>query len=109
MPGRVLSTNFDSAISAPVLPAETAAPARPSFTASIARHMLVLRPWRSTWDGLASAPTLSGVCSIVERAASSGRPASSWRSTSPSPNSRKRSSGTRSRAMSAPAITTCGA
>ena len=54
IPGRVLSTNLESAIRAPVLPADTAAAARPSFTASIARPMLLLRPWRRTCEGLAS-------------------------------------------------------
>ena len=40
MPGMVLRTSLAMAISAPVLPAETAASASPFFTASIASHML---------------------------------------------------------------------
>ena len=74
--------NLASAIRAPVLPAETMALARPDLTASIARPMLVPRPWRRTCEGRASASTRSGVCSISQRAASSGRvwsrPPQSW-------------------------------
>ena len=61
MPGSVFSTNLAIAIRAPVLPAETAAAASPSFTALIARRMLELRPWRSAIEGLASPATASGV------------------------------------------------
>ena len=39
MPGMVLRLNLAIAISAPVLPAETAASASPFLTASIASHM----------------------------------------------------------------------
>ena len=47
--------NFDIAISAPVLPAETQTSASPVFTASIARHIDDFqRPWRSAWLGLSS-------------------------------------------------------
>ena len=43
------------AISAPVLPAETAASAFPSFTACTARHMEDLpRPMRMAWLGFSS-------------------------------------------------------
>ena len=46
---------FAMAISAPVLPAETATSASPFFTASIASHMEeTRRPWRSAWLGLSS-------------------------------------------------------
>jgi hypothetical protein len=46
---------FDMAISAPVLPADTATPARPSLTASMACHIeLVRRPRLSAWLGLSS-------------------------------------------------------
>ncbi len=41
MPGSVRSTNFAIAISAPVLPADTAASASPFFTASMVSHMLL--------------------------------------------------------------------
>ena len=60
-PGRVFSTTLAIAIRAPVLPAETAAAAAPSFTALIASRMLVLRPWRRATDGFASPATESGV------------------------------------------------
>ena len=109
MPGRVLSTNLASAMSAPVLPADTAALARPAFTASIARHMLVPRPWRRTCDGSRIRVDLLGRVLDLARAASCPRAPSRARSRRSSPWSRKRSSGNRSRAMSAPAITTCGA
>ena len=47
--------NFAMAISAPVLPADTATSASPFFTDSSARHMDDLcRPCRSAWLGLAS-------------------------------------------------------
>ena len=47
--------NFDIAISAPVLPAETQTSASPVFTASIALHIDDFqRPWRSAWLGLSS-------------------------------------------------------
>ena len=50
--------NLDIAISAPVLPAETAASASPVFTASIAFHIDDFqRPWRSAWLGLSSMRT----------------------------------------------------
>ena len=52
MPAMVLRWNLAIAISAPVLPADTAASASPFFTASIAIHMDDFhRPWRSAWLG----------------------------------------------------------
>jgi hypothetical protein len=39
IPGKVLRLNFDMAMSAPVLPADTAMSASPFFTASIASHI----------------------------------------------------------------------
>jgi hypothetical protein len=63
MAGRSMSAmvrrqNFDIAISAPVLPAETQASASPFLTASMARHMEDFqRPRRSAWLGLSSMPT----------------------------------------------------
>ena len=62
IPGRVLSTNFAIAIRAPVLPAETAAAASPSFTALMASRMLELRPWRSAVRRLGVAGDRSPAC-----------------------------------------------
>ena len=60
MPGIGFRQNFAIAISAPVLPAETAAPASRFFTASIARHIDDFqRPWRSAWLGLSSICTVT--------------------------------------------------
>ena len=56
----VFKTILEMAISAPVLPAETIAWARPERTASIAIYMLVLR-LRITWEGLSSFFTHSAV------------------------------------------------
>ena len=61
IPGKVRNTNFDTAISAPVLPAETTPAASPLWTASTASHMLERRPVRSTWLGLASLVIASSV------------------------------------------------
>ena len=53
MPGSVRRQKRAIAISAPVLPAETATSASPFFTASMASHIEeVLRPRRSAWLGL---------------------------------------------------------
>ncbi len=60
MPSIMPSWNMLIAIKAPVLPAQTATSASPFFTASMARHMLVSRPRRSTWLGLSSIATRSG-------------------------------------------------
>ena len=55
MPGSIRRLNRAIAISAPVLPAETATSASPFLTASIASHMDdVLRPRRSAWLGFSS-------------------------------------------------------
>ena len=60
IPGIGLRQNFAMAISAPVLPAETAAPASPSFTAWTARHMEDFqRPLLSAWLGLSSMCTVT--------------------------------------------------
>ena len=85
MPGSVFRTNFAIPMRAPVLPAETAAAASPSFTALMASRMLVLRPWRSATDGLASPGTKSGVWWTVVAAASSGLAASRGPSFASSP------------------------
>ena len=72
MPGSIRSTNFDTAIRAPVLPAETTPADSPLATASTASHMLERRPVRSTWLGLASPDTASVVWRTVQIPASSG-------------------------------------
>ena len=60
MPGSGFRQNFAIAISAPVLPAETAAPASPSRTACMERHMDDFqRPLRSAWLGLSSICTVT--------------------------------------------------
>ena len=62
MPGMVRRLNLAIAISAPVLPAETATSASPFFTASIASHIEDFqRPWRSAWLGLSSIFTTTSV------------------------------------------------
>ena len=93
MPGSVFSTILAMAISAPVLPAETAAAASPSLTALMARRMLVLRPWRSAVEGLASPATASGVCRTAALCRSCGWLASSGSSRCASPNRRNARSG----------------
>ena len=55
--------NCAIAISAPVLPAETATSASPFLTASMASHMDDFqRPLRSAWLGLSSILTATSVC-----------------------------------------------
>ena len=61
MPGMVLRTNFAIAMRAPVLPAETMAPASPLWTASMARRIELWRPPRSAWLGLSSMETTESV------------------------------------------------
>jgi len=58
MVAMVLRQNFDIAIRAPVLPAETQTSASPFLTASIALHIDDFqRPWRNAWLGLSSMRT----------------------------------------------------
>ena len=65
-----LEQNFDMAMSAPVLPAETTASALPSRTAWMARHMLDFqRPWRRAWLGLASMAMATSVWTTSDRSA----------------------------------------
>jgi hypothetical protein len=52
---------IDISISAPVLPQDTATGASPARTASIADHMEVCLPWRSTEDGFSSIRATSSV------------------------------------------------
>ena len=51
-PGSLRSRSIDTAISAPVLPQDTAACASPSLTASIVANIEVPWPCRITWAGL---------------------------------------------------------
>ena len=65
--------NFDIAISAPVLPADTHKSASPSLTASTAFHIDDFqRPWRSAWLGLSSMRTAISQCTKVDAAATFG-------------------------------------
>ena len=78
MPAMVLSWNFAIAISAPVLPADTATSASPRFTASIASDIDDFqRPWRSAWLGLASIAIATSVWMTRDAALSCGRASSS--------------------------------
>ena len=73
MPAMVLSWNLASAISAPVLPAETARSASPRLTASIASDIEDFqRPWRSAWLGLASIAIATSVWMMRDAALSCG-------------------------------------
>ena len=73
MPGSVRRLNLAIAISAPVLPAETATSASPFFTASMASHIDDFqRPRRSAWLGLSSMLTATSVWTTCEAAFSSG-------------------------------------
>ena len=73
MPGSMRRQNRAIAISAPVLPAETATSASPFFTASIASHIdEVLRPRRSAWLGLSCMLTATSVWMTRETAFSAG-------------------------------------
>ena len=109
MPGMVLSWNFASAISAPVLPAETARSASPRFTASIAIDIEDFqRPWRSAWLGLASIAIATSVWMMRDAALSCGRASSSGSIRARSPNSRNSMPGCRSSEICAPGTTTDG-
>ena len=62
MPGSIFRLNLAIAISAPVLPAETATSASPFLTASMASHIDDFqRPLRSAWLGLSSIRTATSV------------------------------------------------
>ena len=78
MPGIMRRLNFAIAISAPVLPADTATSASPFFTASMASHIDDFqRPLRSAWLGLSSMRTATSVCTSRQAALSCGWAASS--------------------------------
>ena len=82
IPGIVLRLNFAIAISAPVLPADTATSASPFFTASMASHIDDFqRPLRSAWLGLSSIWTTTSLWTSREAACSRGRAASSGATT----------------------------
>ena len=78
MPGSILRLNLAIAISAPVLPADTATSASPFLTASMASHIDDFqRPLRSAWLGLSSIRTATSVCTSRQAALSRGWAASS--------------------------------
>ena len=109
IPGIVRRLNFAIAISAPVLPAETATSASPFFTASMASHIDDFqRPLRSAWLGLSSIRTATSVWTSRETAFSRGWAASSGSITGWSPNRMNSMSGCRASDSSAPGTTTDG-
>ena len=92
MPGSVRSASFAIAISAPVLPADTAASARPCFTWSMAMPIDVFLARRIAALGLSLDPTTSSAWTMsecAERLGCASRPA---RMRASSPTSRKRTS-----------------
>ena len=109
MPAMVCRQILDIAISAPVLPAETATSASPRFTASMARHIdETRRPARSAWLGLSSMRTATSVCWNSDTAATFGCWSRIGRTSDSRPKTRKLVSGWRMSEISAPAITTEG-
>ena len=99
--------NLAIAISAPVLPAETAASASPFLTASMASHMEDFqRPLRSAWLGLSCILTETSVWTSCAAALSRGRASSSGSTTARSPNRRNSMPGWRVSDSSAPGTTT---
>ena len=68
MPGMVRKASLAIAISAPVLPALTAALTSPDFTALTAIPMDVVLELRSACPGLSSPDTTSGACRISDAA-----------------------------------------
>src|SRR3954452_4602214 len=109
MPGIVCRLNFAMAISAPVLPADTATSASPFFTASSASHIEDFhRPCRSAWLGFASILTTVSVCTMREAALSRSPFSTSGRMTFWSPKKMNSASGWRASARSAPGTTTLG-
>ena len=107
--GRVFTTILASAISAPVLPAETTPEASPLATASMAMRMELCRPWRSAAVGFISAEMTSGAWRSMQALAARGRRASMAPIRASSPTSRKRACGWRSAASSMPSSTISGA
>ncbi len=107
-PGSLRSRSMESAISAPVLPQETAAAASPARTASMADHMEVPLPLRITWLGLSSMLTTPSVARISQRPARPLRLEIRRSSSSPSPCTMKSSSGWRAAQSAMPATTATG-
>ena len=66
IPGSIRNDSFAIAISAPVLPDDTAAAARPCFTRSIAMPIDVFFARRIAWLGFSLEPTTSGAWTISE-------------------------------------------
>ena len=90
MPGSMRRLNLAIAISAPVLPADTATSASPFFTASMASHIDDFqRPLRSAWLGLSSMRTATSVCTSRQAALRRGCAASSGSILAWSPNRMK--------------------
>ena len=108
IPGMVRSASLAIAISAPVLPADSAASALPSFTALIAMPIEVVLARRIAWLGFSLAAMASVAWTISTAAA---RPL--WRASSGSisvlsPNSRNSSARSLRRARAIPASITAG-
>src|ERR1700736_1768018 len=103
----VLRLNLAIAISAPVLPADTATSASYLFTASSANHIDDFqRPYRKAWLGLSSILTATSVWMTRAAALSPGLASSKGSIAARSPNSRNSVSGWRCRDISAPGTTT---
>ena len=109
MPGSIRRLNLAIAISAPVLPADTATSASPFLTASMASHIDDFqRPLRSAWLGLSSMRTATSVCTSRQASLSCGCAASSGSILAWSPNRMKLASGCCASARAAPGTTTEG-
>ncbi len=107
IPGMVCRWKRAIAISAPVLPAETATSASLFFTASIASHIdEFLRPRRSAWLGLSCMATVTSVWVTREAFFKAGYFASCASISALSPNIRNSMSGCRVNAVAAPGMIT---
>src|SRR6476660_4159494 len=107
IPGSVRRLKRAIAISAPVLPADTATSASPFLTASIASHIEdVLRPRRNAWLGLSCMLTATSVWMTREAAFIAGCLTSCASINARSPNSRNSASGCRVNEIAAPGMTT---
>ena len=108
MPGMVRSASLAMAIIAPVLPADKAASAMPSFTALIAMPIEVVRARRIAWLGFSSAVMNSAVWTIVTPDFRLAWRFSSARISFSSPKTRNSSEELRRRARAAPASIAAG-
>ncbi len=106
MPGSVRSASFAIAISAPVLPADTAAPARPCFTRSIATPIDVVLARRIAWLGFSLEPIWSAAWTISLAWRRFGCSFSPSAMADSSPTSRNRMPSWRRRARATPASIT---